>query len=283
VEWVELDAEGGAETGSSVEETRPSLRRRLATIDSVLRIGVIGDYDSTNERHVATGAAIDHASQAQGLFAETVWVATEAVAAGRGELEAYDGLLIAPGSPYRSQQGALAAIEHARLHDVPLLGTCGGFQHVVLEFARNVLGFADADHAEYDPYASRLFVTPLSCSVAGQTMTVQIKHGTRAAAAYASGTATEQYYCNFGLNPSYLDTIVQAGLQVSGTDQDGEPRILELPDRNFFVATLFVPQTSSTPSSPHPLIAALVTAASRAPVPPPAAPVAGSSQSRAAP
>ena len=255
----------------------------VATIDSVVRIGVIGDYESTNERHVATGAAVDHASQAQGLSAETVWVATEAVAAGRGQLEAYDGLIIAPGSPYRSQQGALAAIEHARLHDVPLLGTCGGFQHVVLEFARNVLGFADAQHAEYDPYASRLFVTPLSCSVAGQTMTVHIKDGTRAAAAYASLTATEKYYCNFGLNPSYLDTIVQAGLQVSGTDQDGEPRILELPDRSFYVATLFVPQTSSTPSSPHPLIAALVAAASRAPMPSPPAPVTGSSQSRAEP
>ncbi len=226
----------------------------------VLRIGVVGDYQPTNERHVATGAAIEHASRAQGLSSESVWVGTEEVAAGRGALDAYDGLIIAPGSPYRSQVGALTAIEFARVHDLPLLGTCGGFQHVVLEFARNVLGFADAQHAEYDPYASRLFVTPLSCSVAGQSMTVHIKDGTRAAAAYASRTATEQYYCNFGLNPRYIDAIAAAGLQITGTDQDGEPRILELSDLRFYVATLFVPQSSSSPSSPHPLITALLTA-----------------------
>ncbi len=231
----------------------------MATIDSVLRIGVIGDYHPTNEGHIATSAAVEHAAKALGLSAETAWVGTEEVAAGREALATYDGLIIAPGSPYRSQQGALMAIEHARVHDVPLLGTCGGFQHVVLEFARNVLGFADAQHAEYDPYASRLFVTSLACSVAGQTMTVHIKDGSRAAAAYASPTATERYYCNFGLNPSHLDAIVEAGLQVTGTDQDGEPRILELPSCTFYVATLFVPQTSSTEDAPHPLIAALLT------------------------
>ncbi len=81
----------------------------------------------------------------------------------------FQGLLVAPGSPYESMEGALAAIRVARSRGVPLLGTCGGFQHVVLEFARHMLGVADADHAEYEPYASStLFITPLSCSLAGQ-------------------------------------------------------------------------------------------------------------------
>jgi CTP synthase (UTP-ammonia lyase) len=188
----------------------------------VIQIGIVGDYQSNYEPHVATAAAVGHGSEAQGLSAEAIWVGTEEIAAGGSQvLEGCDGLIVAPGSPYRSQQGALIAIEHARLHDLPLLGTCGGFQHVVLEFARNVLGFADAQHAEYDPYASRLFVNPLSCSLAGQTMTVQIKEGTRAATAYGARRATEKYYCNFGLNLAYLDMIVQAGLQVTATDQEG--------------------------------------------------------------
>ncbi len=91
-------------------------------------------------------------------------------------------------------------------------------------------------------------------------MTVQLKEGTWSAAAYRNTTATERYYCNFGLNLAYLGTLVQAGLVVSGTDQDGEPRILELPDHRFFVATLFVPQASSTPAYPHPLVVGLVSA-----------------------
>ncbi len=90
---------------------------------------------------------------------------------------------------------------------------------------------------------------------------MHIEEGSRAAAAYRRLTAVERYYCNFGLNLDYLDALVQAGLQVTGTDRDGEPRILELPDHPFFVATLFVPQTSSSATSPHPLVLALIEAA----------------------
>ena len=128
---------------------------------------------------------------------------------------------------------------------------------------RSSAGFADAQHAEYDAYASVLFITPLSCSMAGRTMTVHINDGTAAAAAYRSATASECYYCNFGLNPAFLDTIIEAGLSLSGTDADGEPRILELPSHPFFVATLFVPQISSEPGRPHPFLVALLAAGTK--------------------
>jgi CTP synthase (UTP-ammonia lyase) len=227
------------------------------------RIGVVGDYNPANETHVSTTAGLQAAAAATGAAAEVTWIPTEELDSGgnpAAHLD-YDGLFIAPGSPYRSLDGAVAAIQHARLRSIPLLGTCGGFQHLVLEYARNVAGFADAHHAEYDPYASSLFITPLSCSLRGQTMTVQIQENTIAASAYEGATATERYYCDFGLNPAHVTTIVEAGLTVSGTDQDGEPRILELPSHPFFMGTLFVPQASSTPRAPHPLLIAFVKAA----------------------
>lgn len=77
-------------------------------------------------------------------------------------------MLISPGSPYVSTAGSIAGIQWARENDVPLLGTCGGFQHVVIEFARNVLGIRDAEHAETSPDASELVVVPLACSLVGQ-------------------------------------------------------------------------------------------------------------------
>jgi CTP synthase (UTP-ammonia lyase) len=229
----------------------------------MIRIGVVGDYQPANETHLSTTAAVQHAAAPAGLAAELTWVGTEQVSddGAQAALHGFDGLIIAPGSPYQSLDGALAAIEHARLAGVPLLGTCAGFQHIVLEYARNVVGFEDAQHAEYDPYASTLFITPLSCSLAGQAMTVQLGEGTLAAQAYGRPAATERYYCDFGLNPAYLSELTKAGLTVSGTDQDGEPRILELPSHPFFVATLFVPQTSSAPAAPHPLLVALLDAA----------------------
>ena len=217
----------------------------------MVRIGVVGDYDPTKETHVATTSALALAG------AEAAWLPTDDVP----ELAPFDGLLIAPGSPYRSTDGALAAITYARTKDVPLLGTCGGFQHLVVEFARNVLGVEDADHGELHPDAPNLFVKALSCSLAGRQMSVTIRPDTVPASAYGVPATTERYYCNFGLNPEHLDELTAGGLRISGVDQDGEVRIIELPGLRFFVATLFVPQTSSTPEHPHPLVASFVRAA----------------------
>ena len=232
----------------------------------VTSIGIIGEHDPRNATHVATDGALGHAAASLGASVEATWVSTADVptagpASTGAALARFDGLLIAPGSPYRSLDGALRAVEHARNANIPLLGTCGGLQHVIIEFARNVLGVADAQHAEYDPYASTLFVTPLSCSLAGQALTVDVRAGTRAAAAYGSARVTERYYCNFGLNPAYVGDLVAAGLRISGVDDRGEVRIVELPDRRFFLATLFVPQARSTPAEPHPLVTAFVAAA----------------------
>ena len=225
-------------------------------------IGVVGDHQPTNETHLATTASLHHAGEAAGLDLEVAWVPTPEVELGQGALlGSFDALVIAPGSPYESMDGALAAIRAARTADVPLLATCGGFQHVILEFARNVLGVTDAHHAEYDPCGSQLFITPLSCSLAGQQMAIRLHPDTVAARAYRSLAATERYYCNFGLNPDYLHPLIAGGLVVSGVDDDDEVRVVELPRHRFFVATLFVPQTSSSPGHPHPLVSALVHAA----------------------
>ncbi len=225
-------------------------------------IAVIGDFNERYEPHAAIGAAVAHAQPlSTGDRAEVVWLDTESCKGlGESDLSRFDAYWIAPGSPYKSMEGALRVIRYAREADVPLLGTCGGFQHVVLEYARNVLGFSDAQHAEYDPYASSLFIKELECSLAGQSMPVNIAPGSVAAGAYGATEATERYYCDFGLNMDYLGDLKAGGMVVSGTDADGEPRIVELPDLRFFVATLFVPQTRSTRERPHPLVVAFLNA-----------------------
>jgi CTP synthase (UTP-ammonia lyase) len=226
----------------------------------VPRIGVIGEYDPGNETHVATDDALGHSALRLGIGVDVDWLSTADVGDPEVSLGPFDGLLIAPGSPYRSQDGALAAIQHARTRGVPLLGTCGGFQHLVIEIARNVAGIAGAQHAESHPDAPALMVTPLACSLAGQTMSVEVREGTRAGDAYGEASVTEHYYCQFGLNPAYVDDLMAAGLQVSGTDQDGEVRIVELEGHPFFVGTLFVPQARSTVVHPHPLVTGFVAA-----------------------
>jgi CTP synthase (UTP-ammonia lyase) len=93
---------------------------------------------------------------------------------------------------------------------------------------------------------------------------VAIVPGTRAAALYGVSTSVEDYYCSYGVNPIYRARLETAGLIVSGLGDEGEIRIVELPGQ-FFLATLFLPQTRSAPSAPHPLLAGFAAAVRRAP------------------
>ncbi len=231
--------------------------------DQIVRVAVVGEYRPEHETHPATTAAVGHAADRLGRRAEVDWIPTDEVRGAADRLAPYDGVWIAPGSPYRSLDGALEAIATARLAGIPLLGTCAGFQHIVVEFARNVLDLPAAQHAEYDPDAELLFITPLSCSLAGQSFTVQLAPGSRARIAYDARVATERYYCNFGLEADRRPELEAAGLAVTGTDTDGEARIVELAGHPFFMGTLFVPQVSSTPDRPHPLVLAFIAAAAQ--------------------
>lgn len=223
-----------------------------------LRIGIIGDRDKNSETHRATEAALAHAASAAGV--EAIWVPTPSleVEGAVDALGSFGGLWVAPGSPYQSMRGALHAIRYARERGVPLLGTCGGFQHIVIEYARNVLGIADAAHAEYDPYASHLFISRLECSLVGRTLTIRLQPGSLVAQAYGATGISEGYYCNFGVNPDYAAALAASELAIVGSDAEGEVRVVELRGHPFFVGTLYVPQLRSQPGQPHPLIASFL-------------------------
>jgi CTP synthase (UTP-ammonia lyase) len=172
----------------------------------------------------------------------------------------FDGVWVVPGSPYERMSGVLSAIEGARLAGIPFLGTCGGFQHLLLEFAHNVCGLADVTHAEVGPGAARQLIVPLVCSLLGEEATIVVAPGTKAAAAMGAGPATERYFCRYGLNDQYLAVLEAHGLVVSGRDEVGEARLVELTDHPFFLGSLFQPELSSGPGWAHPLILALAAA-----------------------
>ncbi len=217
-------------------------------------IGIIGDYNPGNPTHVATTDGITHAATSMHEAVDAKWLATD-FSDLSAQVQDCSGLFISPGSPYRDMDAVLKVIRFARTANVPLIGTCGGFQHLVIEYARNVVGFKDAQHAEIDPYASTLFITRLACSLVGQSLDIQIQPCSKASFAYGGvSSATEDFYCNFGLAPEHASTLTQAGLTISGKDSNGEARIVEVPEHPFFMGTLFVPQSRSKPDAPHPLI-----------------------------
>lgn len=221
-------------------------------------IAILGEYQPTFEPHLATERALAHSSSQLKIEVEGIWVSTEDI--NTSLFERYSGIWVAPGSPYKNMDKILWAIRFARENNIPCLGTCGGFQHMVIEYARNVLDFKDAQSQENDPYASHLFISQLACSLAGRAMKLTFTSGSQIATIYGSLTAIEQYYCNFGVNPEYIPDLKSRSLKVTGADSEGEVRVIELPDCSFFLGTLFVPQARSTPETPHPIVTAFLKA-----------------------
>lgn len=226
-----------------------------------MKLAIIGEFDAAFEPHAQTNAAVSHSAAALRMDVLSEWISTSDDRI--NDLSDFDALWFAPGSPYHDLSRTLDAIRYAREHHVPAIGTCGGFQHMVIEIARNVVGLADAQHAEYDPYASRLIVSRLTCSLVGRELHVSLVDGSATATAYGRNSITERYYCNFGINPDFVGQIADAGFRVVGKDTEGECRVMELDDHPFFVGTLFVPQATSHESKPHPLINAFFRAGVR--------------------
>ena len=229
---------------------------------SPVNIAIVADFDSANRSHAATNEAIRHSARELGLRIKHEWVATDELegpdAANR--LTEFAGLWIGPASPYKSMEGALLAIRIARERKIPLLGTCGGFQHIILEYARNVLRIPQADHEETNPAASQLLISRLACSLAGRTMTITLQPGSLLARLYGRTTVREEYHCNYGVNPTYVDTLRSAALRIVASDDEGEVRAVELADHPFFLGTLFLPQHRTTASAPHPIISGFLQA-----------------------
>jgi CTP synthase (UTP-ammonia lyase) len=221
-------------------------------------VGIVGDFCSDNPTHVATIHALGHAADQLDMRVVAEWLSTDDPSL-LSRVRDYDALWISPGSPYKNMEPAVETIRFARENDRPVIGTCGGFQHMVIEFARNVLGHKEAHHAEYEPNASSLFITQLACSLVGKKLPVKLDSGSRAFEFYGrQAEVVEDYYCNFGLNPEHEVALETGGLRISGRDEIGEARVIEIPENRFFIGTLFVPQAQSMTSSPHPLILSFV-------------------------
>ena len=246
------------------------------------RVGLIGDFNPHVTAHRAIPRALALAAKVVGApvpaparaeasasspagdrrspvdAIEPVWLTTDNIVPhDPWQFAGFAGLWCVPGSPYVNMEGALWAIRFARENKLPFLGTCGGFQHALIEYARNALGLRDADHAETNPDGSSLIVTPLACSLIEQTGTVRLKAGSRIGRACGE-TITGSYHCRFGLNPALQSQIEDGDLEFTGWSEQGEVRAFELRPHPFFVATLFQPERSALTGVAHPLVCAFL-------------------------
>jgi CTP synthase (UTP-ammonia lyase) len=223
------------------------------------RIALVGDRSDNVRAHERIPVVLDALGRGSAGIVEPYWLASNDIDDG-ADVAGFDGIWVIPGSPYEDTEGVLTAITAARTGGIPLLGTCGGFQHIVLEFARRVCGLTTAEHAETHPEADELLLVPLACSLLGEEDAVTISAGTLAARIMGTGTTTERYFCRFGLNARYRSVLDAHGLVFSGHDRSGDARVVELPGHPFGLGTLFQPELSSDATWVHPVIEAFVAA-----------------------
>ncbi|MFI8828543.1 hypothetical protein [Streptomyces sp. NPDC053431] len=233
-----------------------------AATPHVPRIALVGDRSPHVKSHVRIPMLLDALAEREGLVLDAYWIPS-GDAEEPGAVEGFDAVWLIPGSPYASEAGALAAVRTAREAGIPFLGTCAGFQHAMIEYARDVCGLTRAAHAENDPEADAgdLLIAPLACSLVGHEGAVRVTPGSLAESVLGAERTTERYHCNYGPDSRHLDTLRAYGMRFTGTDEDGQIRILELPGHPFFMATLFQPELAGDGSRPHPIVRALARAA----------------------
>jgi len=249
------------------------LMHRIRNPESETTIAVVGKYIDHRDAYKSIYEALDHAGFSHGARVLVKRIdAGELETADAGQLlRGVDGVLVPGGFGMRGIEGKIKAARYARENDIPYFGICLGMQCAVIEFARNVLGFADANSTEFAADTTH----PVICMLEEQK-TVTYKGGTmrlggqpcvlqgdsRAAACYGSTRISERHRHRYEFNPRYRQQFVEAGLVPTGEHAHGPlAEVVEIPDHPWFLAVQYHPEFKSKPDRPHPLFHSFVEAA----------------------
>ncbi len=232
------------------------VRQRIRIPSLKIRIGLIGDYDDSVVAHIAIPKAILLVQQAANIDVDYCWLSTDAINEDR--LHEFHGLWCVPASPYRDPERAIRAIQFARENRLPFIGSCGGFQHAIIEYARNVLAITDASHAESHPEAANCFISPLACALVEETERVTFSKRSHLRRAYNCESSNEAYHCRYGLNPAFQTALTNGHFAITAINSNGEVRALELRSHPFFVLTLFQSERKSLQGVVPPIVAEFI-------------------------
>lgn len=228
---------------------------------SIVRIGLIGDRDEAVTAHRAIPLVLAAASREVGRPLDPVWLSTAELGRDPSAALRCDALWSVPATPYADGAAAIAAIRSARQGGVPFLGTCGGYQHALLEFARHVLGLTAATTGEEHPDAELAIIGRLACEMVEARGRIRLDPASRLAAICGTLELEETYHCRFGLDPRHRARFAGSALRIVGEDMAGEPRAFELSGHPFFVGTAFQPERAGLEGRAHPIVTAFVRAA----------------------
>lgn len=246
---------------------------RLFNPKSTVNVGLVGKYVELQDAYKSILESFIHAGAANECKVIVHSIHSEYINESNVEekLSSMDGVLVAPGFGERGIEGKITAIKYAREHGIPFFGICLGMQMCVVEFARDVLGYADAMTTEVNPSTSHpvidLMEEQKSTTIKGGTMRLgayecRLKPGTLAYRIYGKEVVSERHRHRYELNSYYVEDLEKGGLVASGKNPEtGLVEVVELPSHPFFIGVQFHPELKSTPENPQPIFVAFVQAA----------------------
>ena len=236
-------------------------------------IGLVGKYVQLHDAYLSVAEALRHAGFFLDAKVSIRWIDSELVTAETVEstLAGLDGILVPGGFGSRGIEGMILAAQYAREKNIPYFGICLGMQVAVIEYARHVLGIADANSGEFAPEGLHKVIDymPGQSDAVDKGGTLRlgsypcfIRPGTTMERCYGVGEISERHRHRYEFNNEYREALAAAGLTLSGLSPDGQlVETVELSDRPFYVGVQYHPEFKSRPNKPHPLFKGFVAAA----------------------
>ena len=234
-----------------------------------VRVGLVGKYD-LQDAYKSIRESLNLAGIYNHVKVKIEFINSENITETNVEekLANVAGVLICPGFGQRGIEGKIIAVEYARIHNLPAFGICLGMQMMVIEFARNVLKYSDANSAEMDPATLHnvidLMEEQKSVTNMGGTMRLgayecELREGSRVAEIYGTHQISERHRHRYEFNNRYKEEYEKNGMQCVGINPENElVEIVEIPGHRWFIGTQFHPEYSSTVLQPHPLFMSFV-------------------------
>lgn len=247
--------------------------RSLKNPERKVKIALVGKYTALHDAYISVVEALKHGGIANRADVEIKWVPSETVTAESVDdlLGDVSGIIVPGGFGDRGIEGMITAVQYAREHKLPYLGICLGMQMAIVEFARHVLGYADAHTTEINPDTTHPVihimpdqngVTDLGGTLRLGAYPCEIQKGSKAYEIYGSEKISERHRHRYEVNNDYREALISGGMILSGLSPDGHiVEMCEIKDHPWFVATQAHPEFKSRPNKPHPLFAGFIKAA----------------------